>query len=140
MTTRYEYPDGPEVIAEGWWLEAPDAPFTMTARFECERGTMTFDIGRDPEVIVELPDGTLEPHPEASEGGTGYDGQALALIEAIRSGASEPPVTLEDAAETARVLQAEIASVDFGATRVVLVGQEPPWYPDRLFYPCEFLF
>ena len=117
VTTRYEYPDGPEVIAEGGWLEAPDAPFTMTARFECERGTMTFDIGRDPEVIVELPDGTNEPHPEASEGGTGYDGQARALVEAIRSGASEPPVTLEDAAETARVLQAEIASIDAGGAR-----------------------
>ncbi len=120
VTTRYEYPDGPEVIAEGGWLEASDAPFTMTARFECERGTMTFDIGRDPEVIVELPDGTLEPHPEASEGGTGYDGQARALIEAIRSGAAEPPVTLEDAAETARVLQAEIASVDGGGARQML--------------------
>ena len=120
VTTRYEYPDGPEVIAEGGWLEASDAPFTMTARFECERGTMTFDIGRDPEVIVELPDGTLEEHPEASDGGTGYDGQARALVEAIRSGASEPPVTLEDAAETARVLQAEIASIDAGGARQVL--------------------
>lgn len=117
VTTRFKYPDGPEVVAEGGWLEGEDAPFTMQARFECERGTMTFDIGRDPEVIVELADGSSEPHPEASEGGTGYDGQARALVEAIRSGASEPPVTLEDAAETARVLQAEIASIDAGGAR-----------------------
>ncbi len=122
VTTRYEYRDGPEVVAEGGWLGSPDAPFTMTARFECQRGTMTFDIGRDPEVIVELPDGTRVPHPEASIGGTGYDGQARALLRAIRSGASEPPVTLEDAAATARVLEAEIKSLDAGAARVALFG------------------
>ena len=120
VTTRYDFPDGPEVVAEGGWLEDPEAEFKMLARFECERGTMTFDIGRDPEVVVELPDGTSEPHPEASEGGTGYDGQARALVEAIRSGAAEPPVTLEDAAETARVLNAEIASVDAGGASQAL--------------------
>ena len=114
VTTRYEYPDGPEVVAEGGWLEDPDADFRMQARIECEQGTMTFDIGRDPEVIVELPGGELEPHPEASDGGTGYDGQIRALLDAISSGSDTPPVTLEDAAETARVLEAEIASVEAG--------------------------
>lgn len=120
VTTRYEYPDGPEVVAEGGWLEDPDAAFTMQARFECERATVTFDIGRDPEVIVETSDGTRTPHPEASEGGTGYDGQVRALAEAIRAGAAEPPVTLDDAAETARVLLAEIASVESGGVRQTL--------------------
>ncbi len=120
VVTRYEYPGGPEVVAEGGWLESETASFTMTARFQCERGTMTFDISRNPEVILELPGGLIENYPEASHGGTGYDGQIRALVEAIRSGASEPPVTLEDAALTARVLQAEIASIACGGSRVVL--------------------
>ena len=120
VTTRYEYPDGPEVVAEGGWVEEPDAEFKMIARFECECGTITFDIGRDPEVIVELPGGEQEPHPEASDGGTGYDGQVRALLKAINANSSVAPVTLEDAAETARVLEAEIASVMSGGARQTL--------------------
>ena len=121
VSTRYEYAEGPEsVTAEGGWLADPDAEFTMQARFECERGTMTFDIGREPEIVIELPDGSTEARPEASEGGTGYDGQVRALLDAIESGASEPPVTLDHAAETARVLQAEITSVDGDGTRIAL--------------------
>ena len=120
VTTHYEYSDGPEVMAEGGWLDDPETEFRMTARFECERGTMTFDIGRDPEVVIELADGESESHPEASEGGTGYDGQVRALLDAIESGAEEPPVTLDDAAETARVLDAEIASLSAGGGRQVL--------------------
>ncbi len=121
VSTRYEYADGPaEVVAEGGWLEEADAEFSMRARFECDHGTMTFDIGRDPEIVIELPDGTREPRPEASEGGTGYDGQVRALIDAINAGDSEPPVTLDHAAETARVLEAEITSVEADGVRVVL--------------------
>ena len=120
VTTRYEFPDGPEVVAEGGWVDEPDVEFRMQARIECERGTMTFDIGRDPEVIVELPGGDHEPHPEASEGGTGYDGQVRALLDAISMEKENPPVTLEDAAETARVLEAEIASVMAGGDRQAL--------------------
>ena len=91
----------------------------MKATLECERGTMTFDLSRDPEIIVQHPDGTVVPHPEASEGGTGYDGQVRGLLEAVRADAA-PPVTLDDAAETARVLQAEIASVELDGAPVSL--------------------
>ena len=118
VTTRYEYADGPEVVAEGGWLEDPEAGFTMKASFECEKATMTFELGREPEVVVEHEGGSPTHHPEASEGGTGYDGQVERLLAAIRSGASTPPVTLDDAAETARVLQAEIRSMESGGSRV----------------------
>lgn len=119
VASRFEYEDGPEVVAEGGWLDDPDAEFTMKATLECERGTMTFDLSRDPEIIVQHPDGTMVPHPEASEGGTGYDGQVRGLLEAVRADAA-PPVTLDDAAETARVLQAEIASVELDGAPVSL--------------------
>ena len=120
VTTSYEYQGGPEVVAEGGWIDEPEVEFRMQARFECEAGVMTFDITRDPEVVVELPGAIVEPHPEASEGGTGYDGQVRALLDAISSGAEVPPVTLDDAAETARVLEAEIASVSAGGERCTL--------------------
>ncbi|MEE2972885.1 MAG: Gfo/Idh/MocA family oxidoreductase, partial [Planctomycetota bacterium] len=114
VKTVYEYPDGPEVVAEGGWLSDEAAGFRMEARCECDRGTITFDLSREVEILVEGPGGVIQEHPEASDGGTGYDGQAEALVDAIQNGATEPPVTLEEAAQTGRVLQAEIASIEAG--------------------------
>lgn len=120
VRTRYEYPGGPEVVAEGGWLEDPESAFSMKARLECEQATISFEFGREPEIIVESQDGSFHEHPEASLGGTGYDRQVQALLDAIRSDAEDPPVTLEDAAVTARVLRAEIASVESGGDRIAL--------------------
>ena len=119
LKTTYEFDGGPKVVAEGGWLEPPDAPFTMRAVIECSEATIEFDLARDPEVTVRFLDGSLEPHPEASVGGSGYDGEVQAIIDAIRRGDTSPPVTLEDAAETGRVLQAEIRSLDSGGKTVV---------------------
>jgi predicted dehydrogenase len=120
LKTAYDYQGGPEVVAEGGWLEPPDAPFTMRAVIECTEATVEFDLAKDPEVTVRFPDGRLEPHPEASVGGSGYDGEVQAIIEAIRRGDSSPPVTLEDAAETGRVIHAEIRSLDSAGESIAL--------------------
>ena len=119
IETDYEFDEGSRVSAIGGWLEPPDAPFTMRAVIECSEATIEFDLARDPEVTVRFLDGSLEPHPEASVGGSGYDGEVQAIIDAIRRGDTSPPVTLEDAAETGRVLQAEIRSLDSGGKTVV---------------------
>lgn len=118
VKTKYEFDGGPEVTAIGGWLEPPDAPFTMRAEIECEKGTIRFDLAKNPEVEVALPDGSVEYFPEASLEGTGYDGEIRVLLEAIRRGDTSPPVRLEDAALTASVLQAEIESVDRGGERI----------------------
>ncbi|MDB4775609.1 Gfo/Idh/MocA family oxidoreductase [bacterium] len=120
LKTSYEFDGGPEVVAEGGWLEPPDAPFTMRAVIECSEATIEFDLAAEPEVSVRFPDGRLEPHPEASIGGSGYDGEVQAIVDAIQRGDTSPPVTLEDAAETGRVLQAEIRSLDSEGERIVI--------------------
>jgi predicted dehydrogenase len=111
VVTTYDFGEGGvDVQAEGGWL-GPDAEFEMVCSIECEGGTMSFDLARDTEVVV-THDGVDTPHPEASGDGTGYDGEVAALVHAILSGAQTPPVTLDDAAIVARVLNAERASLE----------------------------
>lgn len=123
VKTAYEFDSGLEVVAEGGWIEAPDVPFTMRVAIECEKATMKFDLGTDPEITVEHNGGIREDHPEASLGGSGYDGQIQAFLGSIRRGDSFPPVTLLEAADTARVLEAEIRSVDSGGARISMSSQ-----------------
>ncbi len=118
IRTEYRFEGGLVVEAEGGWLEASDAPFTMKAEIECAEATMKFDLARDPEVEVIHADGTTVSHPEASVGGTGYEVQTRRLIDALLSGAKVPPVTMEDAARTARLLESEIESMVGGGIPV----------------------
>ena len=111
IRTEYRFEGGLVVEAEGGWLEASDAPFTMKAEIECVEATMSFDLARNPEVQVKHADGAITNHPEASIGGTGYEVQARRFIDAVHSGARVPPVTMEDAAKTARLLDCEIDSM-----------------------------
>lgn len=110
VKTTYDFgPEGPIVEAEGGWLE-DDSPFTMECDIECDHGTMSFELGRDPELIVSSKT-TTTTHPEASDGGTGYDGEVSAIVQAILANAEAPPVTLHDAAVVARVINGEIESL-----------------------------
>jgi len=114
VRTRYHYDGGPVVEAVGGWLEDPDAPFTMTADIECRDGTISFMLGRDPEIQFIRSDGATLGHPEASVGGTGYDAQAVALVDAIRAGNGVSPVALDAAIRTGSVLDLEIESLESG--------------------------
>ena len=111
VRTEYLFENGPVVEAVGGWLEDPEAPFTMTAEIEFEEGTISFSLGRDPEVLVIRPGDVTTEHPEASIGGTGYDVQAGALIDSIISESGVPPVSLGDAVRTGSVLELEIKSL-----------------------------
>ena len=118
VNTSYTFSDSAsEVTAEGGWLEE-DAPFNMRCTIECEEGTMDFDLSRDIEMQVHQ-HGAIIEHPEASEGGSGYDGEVSAIIRAIQSAEKTPPVTLEDASKVARVLLGEIESLDQGRSVTV---------------------
>ena len=113
VTTEYGFgPSGPKVCAEGGWLTDTSSPFTMKCTIECERGVIDFDLSRDPEIQVKRPDGSVDDHPEASEQGTGYDGEMAAMVHAVRSGATVPPVTLTDAADGMSIIEAELRSLE----------------------------
>ncbi len=111
VRTEYHFEGGPVVEAVGGWLEDPKAPFTMNAEIEFQEATISFSLGRDPEIMVLRPGGIECGHPEASMGGTGYDVQAAALIDSIISESGVPPVSLGDAVRTGSVLELEIRSL-----------------------------
>ncbi|MCP4744197.1 MAG: hypothetical protein GY871_18515 [Actinomycetales bacterium] len=120
VRTTYHYEQGPQVEAVGAWLDASDAAFTMEAEIECEAGTISFALGRTPEIEVRTSDGETSGHPEASEGGTGYDLQARSIIDAIVRSADDPPVTLSDATRAGIVLEREIESLESSGERMTV--------------------
>jgi predicted dehydrogenase len=125
VVARYLYADGLVVEAEGGWMDDPDFAFTMTATIECERATIDFQLGREPELMVRVPASGSTPGTtrEASQDthavragsdyptGTGYDHEVRALLRAIASRSPKAPVTLADAAATQRLLDREAAEL-----------------------------
>lgn len=116
VDTRYRYESGPHaglvVEAEGGWMEDPNFAFMMVASIQCERAVIDFRLGREHELIV-VEDGVQRTLTAGRDypAGTGYDQEIAALVAAIRSGATEAPVTLADAAATQRLLDLEIANL-----------------------------
>jgi ActR/RegA family two-component response regulator len=84
----------------------------MVASIQCERAVIDFRLGREHELVV-VEDGAQRAMVAGRvyPTGTGYDHEIAAMVDAIRAGATEAPVTLADAAATQRLLDREIASV-----------------------------
>ncbi len=116
LTTVYRYGSGPgHVVATGGWLRGGPG-FTMRYTAEFEEATAVFDLDGSPPLRVAR-DG--EHHPETPPGvGTGYDGEIRAFLHAARTGEA-PPVTLDDAAGTLAVLEAEARSLRSGRFEAV---------------------
>lgn len=110
VTTSYLYGDGgpAHVVAEGGWLNAPTVPFRMRYIVEFERGVADFDLSRDPVLVLHGATGA-----EAIDLGprTGYDEEVRSLVRAIAAGVSEPPVTLDEAADVIDLVRAEARSL-----------------------------
>lgn len=107
LTTLYRYPDGPaHVVAEGGWDHTRDFAFQMRYIVIFEEATADFDLSRDP-VLQLSRDGetTAVELPE----GDGYVGEVSHLLERIASGERELRCTIQDAADLARLLEAERA-------------------------------
>ncbi len=110
LTTHYHYADIPHVTAEGGWDQHDGFPFKMQYVATFERATLDFDIGRQQQLLV-CRDGKAEVAP--LEQATGYDCEIRYFIQVLKSG--DPlEVTLEDAAMTQTVLDAERRSLESG--------------------------
>lgn len=111
VTTGYQLDDGPaHATAEGGWDLAPSFPFTMRYVVVFERATAYWDLARDPLLTVHEGDETrsidLEPI-------TGWDGEIRHLLDVLALGA-ELRATMDDAAETMRLIEAERRSLETG--------------------------
>ena len=109
VVTQYEYPHVPMVVAEGGWSMADGFGFQMQYCVNFERATAVFDLSREKPlrlivrgeaaVDVELP------------GGMGYDHEIRYFVDCIAQGRKPAVVTLEDAVNTLRIIEAERQSV-----------------------------
>jgi predicted dehydrogenase len=116
MTTSYRFENGPlHVVAEGAWDNVPAFGFRMRFVVCFERATVDFDLGRENELML---------YRDGGEGGesievgaaSGYDGEIVAMLGAIRSGRDSPPATVGEALFVSRLLEAERRSIETGET------------------------
>lgn len=119
---------GPRLVtAEGGWVADAGFPFRMryTVVFEGQRESTggARHSGSGHEVVADW-DLSRTPCLMLTQGGetrgieihapSGYEGEVIAMVDAVRRGAPKSPATLEEAATVARVLRAEERSVRTG--------------------------
>jgi predicted dehydrogenase len=108
IVTHYHYDDVPLVIAEGSWAMTDGYPFKMQFTVNFERATCVYDFpsekpmtlyekGKSP-AVVEL-DPTM-----------GYQYEIEYFLECVRTGKRPTKVTMQDAANTIRIVEAEVRS------------------------------
>ncbi len=114
LTTQYRF-DGADApvhaTGEAAWDLTESAGFRMRYEVVFERAVAEFDLSREQPLVVHTEDGSS---PVELESHTGYDGEVRALLGAIARGDARPPVTMDDAAGVARLLEAERQSLTSG--------------------------
>lgn len=112
LTTAYRFADGPaHAVAEAGWDHAPGFAFRMGYTVVFERATADFDFLREPLLVLSR-DGGAEPVELAAE--TGYDAELRHVLSGLAAGVERLDVTVEDALELARLLEAERRSLETG--------------------------
>ncbi len=112
--TRYHYAGGPVVTAEGSWAVAPATPFEMSYRVIFERATADYRIDRPDQPLV-LYQGNAA-RPVKCPAGDGYQAEMAYFARCVRTGMPPEVVTAAQAAESIRIVEAEVRSVLGGRT------------------------
>lgn len=109
LTTLYHYEGGaPHVVAEGGWDHTPGFDFQMRYVVVFEEATAEFDLTRETPLILSRGG---ESSPVELPSGDGYVGEVSHLLEQIADGRRDLRVTIRDAFELAKMLEAERAQL-----------------------------
>ncbi|BAM03438.1 Gfo/Idh/MocA family protein [Phycisphaera mikurensis] len=112
VCTQYLFGDGgPVVTAEGGWAMHEGFGFEMQYAVNFERATAVFDIHQDP--VLTLIDGEGKRAVDIP-GGMGYQPELAYLIGCVERGEAPSTVTLADAANALRIVEAEGRSIASG--------------------------
>jgi len=114
LVTCYEYgtPGRPMVTAEGGWAMAAGFPFSMGYTVNFEEATAVFDMAATNPLNLYVAGEDVRAIPLAS--GMGYDYEIGYFLDCIRKGEAPEVVTLEDAANAVRLVEAEVESARTG--------------------------
>lgn len=114
QTTLYHGLAGPRhLVAEGAWDLAPSSGFRMRYLVNFERATAEFDLTHVTPLRLHREGGT-----EVIDVGalTGYDGEVRHIVSLITVGSRQLRVTMDDAVRVAEMMEAELRSMQSGAT------------------------
>lgn len=112
VLTQYHFDDIPLVSAEGSWGMADGFPFSMAFTVNFEQATAVYAMGTDNPLM--LYQRGQEASPVELGEAQGYDLEIEYFIKCIESGTQPSIVTMQDAANTIRIIEAEGKSVSDG--------------------------
>ncbi len=107
LITHYRYESGPMVTAEGCWCMAAGFPFKMQFTANFERASLIYDFPSEQPLTL-VADGKAEP--VRLEAGMGYDFEIAYFLDCIKAGRRPDCVTMQQAADTIRIVEAEVRS------------------------------
>jgi predicted dehydrogenase len=109
ISTQYLFDDVPVVTAEGGWAMEKGFPFNMSFSVNFEHGTMVFDLAAtDPLVLYQNGQAT----PIKIEKVMGYQFEIEYFVHCVKQRMAPRTVTLRDAAEAVKIVEAEVRSVE----------------------------
>jgi len=116
VSTSYEYDDVPMVVAEGGWAMSDGFGFSMRYTVNFEDATAIFDLaGEHPLTLVRKG----KSAPVKLPAGMGYEHEIRYFLECIRKGERPATVTLGDAANSVKIVEAEVKSIESGKKAAV---------------------
>ena len=110
LITQYHYDDVPLVSAEGSWVMRGAYPFAMQFTVNFDRATAVYDLlAPSPLMLYESgKDAVAVP----LENEMGYDREIAYFIECVNANKQPTTVTLQQAADAVRIVEAEVTSVE----------------------------
>ena len=112
ISTHYGYDQAPLVRAEGSWAMADGFGFRMSYTVNFERATAMYDSADEQPLTLSQND---EKKPVELEEGMGYDHEIAYFVDCVANGREPQRVTMRQAAESVRLIEAEVKSVANGA-------------------------
>jgi len=113
IMTQYLYDNGPMVAAEGGWCLADGADFSMRYTVNFDNATADYDMAREDPLIVASGG---EKQAIACDAIDGYCAEVAYMAQCVRTGTPPTVVTAAEAAESIRIVEAEVQSVQTGQT------------------------
>lgn len=113
IVTQYLYGEGgPMVVAEGAWCMAKGFGFHMQYTLNFERATADFNL--DNKEVFKVTEAGKAPVAIALEPGMGYDHEIAYFVNCIKTGQKPTVITPEQAANSVKIVEAEVKSVQTG--------------------------
>ena len=120
VLTRYKCKDIPLITAEGSWAMTEGFGFKMQYQVNFENATAVFDIAaKNPLTLIEE---NKAPQPIELPKGMGYDYEIAYLIECIIHNQQPVIVSLREAANSVRIIEAEVESIRTGHSVKCCIG------------------